>query len=901
MQLFKRFFCVALSLLLLFSACTLLLPLAASAQESESTRFAFDKLISVGGREYPTEGLDTLTLTLAGDDAAFTAPDGALDLLGDSGETNTLYIALVNRSNATKLTVSYRYTNGHETAPESAEQMLLPQSDEVQEFYLYTPHISGEITALTLTFTAEAGVEGTVTLSSFCNLSLYTAPNAEEQANVAWSSAFHCEYDRESNSVVISGQLNHTALARYRGEVLALFALDPTEDLSLSKKRPIASLDISSSFRFTVAADSAEVLFSRYVIAAETQKGEREPLSAPLYPSLPVDTARELGGFKGFHTPLVSDILDAGADFEILDVYLDRMHGSSDKGILYIGDEYYYFNEVYVAELDNAVRRLSDAGCSVYLRFLISPQPSERQPYFAFANSSDKVENKGVVIETAEALNAVYALTDFLTLRYTAGDNGKINGIVLGRSVDNAAVYHDTGSNNLSEFSRLYAAYLQLVAGTARRNDRTLDIVVPLSDRAFAGALSDSDLSGNYYPSLLLTSLLRAMQANTESPAAFSVMLESAQTPACLAAANNGFYGVEGIAKAEALLRQLSASYPFLDTAILYSWTPDATLSVSDLLAAYVWQYIKLFYNPAVRGFHTDLSLLGDADASRVTELLSHVIGRIDTPDTESVTLPTLTTLGLTALTDISPDYRAARMIERRIIKQPLTESGYDADVRPTGSYTYWSFDKAANTSGWYIGQGFEELSILSDTTGRALTAYRANGIDGEFSEIVYHFPAAKNLSVAPLSRFRLAVKGDANACYEVQIRFEGASLTTVSSFTVEGNDPVKDLYINLSANATALDAVSAIRVMVRRLDGGEEGFSLCLYNAAFESETMSHAELASYMAQQTDAPEQEVGADTEDNHLVAILISLGVFLVSLLFILVFVLQHRRNAKKQDL
>ncbi|MBR7181882.1 MAG: hypothetical protein IKD28_03760, partial [Clostridia bacterium] len=520
--------------------------------------------------------------------------------------------------------------------------------------------------------------------------------------------------------------------------------------------------------------------------------------------------------------------------------------------------------------------------------------------YLVFANSSDRVVNKGVVIETTEALNAVYALTDFLTLRYADGSNGGIDGIVLGRSVDRAAVYHDIGPNDLAEFSRLYAAYLQLVAGTARSNNSTLDIIVPLSDRAFNGTLNDSDLSGNYYPSLFLTSLLRAMQANTEAPAAFSVMLESAQTPTCLNAADSSCYGVEGIAEVEALLRQLCASYTFLDTSILYNWTPDATLSVSDLLAAYVWQYIKLFYNPAVRGFNTDLSLLEADDASRMTELLSYVIGRIDTPDTESVTLPTLTALGLSALTDISPDYRAARMIERHIIKQAPTTNGYEEGVKLNGSYTYWSFDKAANTSGWYIGQGFEELSILSDTTGRALTAYRANGAATDFSEIVYHFAGTKNLSAAPLSRFRLAIKGDASASYEVQIRFEGTSLTTISSFTVEGNAPVKDLYINLSANATALDAVSAIRIMVRRLDGGEEGFSLCLYNAAFESETMTNAELASYMAQQTDTPEQEGDEDSGNSYLAAILISLGVLLVSLLFILIFAFQHRRNIKKQD-
>ena len=888
----NRLWAFVLSLTLLISTFALCLPLSANAAQASSTRFIFSALEGERGTRYDVSEENELSLVLSANESSFSALSPAP--LGNNGATNTLLVSLVNRSNATALRVSYQYTD-YQQVTETVEQTLIADSDEVQTFYLKSPHIASGITSLTVSFLSDSAPSGTVILSSFCDISMYTAQGGQGSSTDPWTTEFSCQYDTVTGNICISGQLNHVALARYGGEVLALFALDPTEEIYLSNKTPVARIDLSSNFSFTVAASSARTLFSRYVVAAVTARGERVPLSSPIYPAISISQIPGDVGFKGFHTDSVSTTLNVGAGIEIVDVYLDRLHGNQNTGILYVGDEsYYYFDENYVSELDSRIRRLTGAGCTVYLRFLVSPNAASDLPYLAFTPVDESVVNKGIVIEDSEALNSVYALTDFLTSRYANATIGKISGIILGRRVDHAAVYNHVGSMDLSTYAGLYASLVQLVAGTARRNVGSVDIVVPLSDRIFTGEMSTDDLSGNYYPALFLQSLLRALKDSTQNPPSFSLLLESNVTPAQLVGQSHTHYGVEGLPAFQTLLRQYVAQYPFLSATTLYCWEPDVSLSAEKAIAAYVWQYIKLYFDGQTKAFITDLSMMKRDEAQRFAEVLSYIVQRIDTAASESVTKPALALLGVDTLTDIAQNYTLEAMVDQSLVQKSLSTDGYGKEVDLKGSYAYWNFDTAIGSLGWYSGSLCNDLSVLSDKKGRALTAQCISGTSGEYAEFACHFPSRKDISFAPYIKLKLGINGVAGASYEIQVRLAGKGITMIASAVVRAGE-TNEIYLDLSDCATDLSGMNAIRILSRPLDGIDDPYTVHLHRVTFESETLTDSELASRMAVSSDAADGNDGQKDSGDHAVAIIVTMIVIAVSFTLVAVFAVRQKRK------
>ena len=891
-----RLWAFVLSLTLLFSVFGVFAGIPAAAAQDTSSRFIFSALTDDEESYYNATGTDELFLPLSGKEESFTAVD--LTPLGKGGSTNTLCVSLINRSSATMLRVSYQYGE-HQSLTETVEQTLLTDSDEVQTFYLKAPHIT-EATALTVSLHAQGTLNGSVSLSSFCDISLYTAQESNGSGSEPWTTELSCQYDTVTNSIRISGQLNHVALARYGGELLALFALDPTEEIYLSNKTPVARIDLSSSFSFTVAASSAKTLFSRYVVAAVTARGERVPLSSPLYPAISISQIKGDTDFKGFHTHSVTDTLNAGAGFEIVDVYLDRLSGNQSTGILYVGDEsYYYFDENYVSELDDRICRLAGAGCAVYLRFLVSPDATGL-PYLAFTAVDDSVINKGIIIEDNEALNSVYALTDFLTARYASGSIGKISGIILGRKADYAAVYNHVGAMSLATYSELYASLLHLVAGTARRNIGSVDIVVPISDRAFDGRLSEADLKGNYYPQLFLQSLLRALKNAAQSPPAFSLLVESETLPRSMQAEEAACYGVDGLSQFQTLLRQSVAQYPFLSGTVLYSWMPTASLTAEETIAAYVWQYVKLYFNGQVKAFVVDLAMMSEEEAKGIVNILSYIVQRIDTNESESVTKPSLSLLGVSDLTDIAPNYISAAITDRKLLQKTLSTNGYNHDVNIRGTYTYWGFQTATSVLGWYSGALCRELSVLSDANGRALTADCLAGATGEYAEFASHFPNGRDLSFAPYVKLKLGVRGAAAASYEVQVRLVGKGVSVIASTVMKAGE-MSDLYLDLSDQVGDLSSINAIRILSRPLDGSSAPYTVTLSHVTLESTILTDSQLAEKMASTVGSPDGSTDAGNKTDYAFAAIVTLIVIFTSLALVTVFIVrQKRKNAASRE-
>ncbi|MBO5326740.1 MAG: hypothetical protein J6A84_01295, partial [Clostridia bacterium] len=482
--------------------------LPASA-ESDEKRFIFSSLRSNGGHIYTAYRDAPIRLELSPSEKSFTAQAPAT--MGSNGSTNVLYVALVNQSNATTVRIDYTYGADLPTS-DQVQEALIPHSEQKRSFVLPASHISDTLGQLTISFDCDGELSGTIELYAFFDVSVYDAPSQNEASVEA------CRYDKDKRTIEITGELSYAASVRYAGETLALFALAPDEELYLSNKTPVARMGVSFAFSFSVAIESAEEIYSRYVIAAVTQKGERVPLCTPIYPDIVANESSKDIGFKGFHTSSLFSVIDSGAEVEIVDVYLDRLQSEQSDGILYAGaHSYYYFDESYVSDLDRLVRNFSGAGCDVYLRFLISPDASE-YPFVAYTEESGGILNKGIKINSEQALLAVHAFTDFLTTRYAGGPQGNITGIIIGRRADQAATYGYVGPMGLDAYVEQYATSLNLIAGAGRNNIPELQIIVPVSDAMWSDTVVPENLNGSYFSELFLISLLEALNACVITP-----------------------------------------------------------------------------------------------------------------------------------------------------------------------------------------------------------------------------------------------------------------------------------------------------------------------------------------------------------------------------------------------
>ena len=787
------------------------------------------------------------------------------------------------------MSISYSYIENDIRKTQTVQKTLSADATAVQTLILPTPNIMSEVEDLTLSFHAAGALSGTVTLYALFNYSTYVDDTVNE-ANLT-----RCHYDATTGVIEIAGALSFDATAFYGdNHTLALFSLYAGEELHLSNKTPIARTGISLNFSFSVKVNSSDELFNRYVVAAVNEKGERIPLCVPVFPSIArLGTAPDLG-YKGFHTQSLSDVLDIAPGIEIVDVYLDRLPDEKDSGILYAGEHaYYHFNQEYVDSIDRQVRNLVGIGTQVYLRFLISPDANGLS-FTDYSEAGLGVVNKLPSVHSQDAQRDVYALTDFLTSRYADQTIGRISGIILGRSADLSNIYSYTAAADLESYVKLYATVLNLVSGATVHNIPEAQVVLPVSDRIWPGAMDETQLGGEYYAEIFLGSLLRAMSTQMLEPTHFSLMIESEALPECLSGSTGNTYGIDRISAMLAIIRTMHDAYGFIDDEVLYSWLPDASTSDEDLKAAYLLMYVSLLRESAVKSFIVDFSLVQDGNSRDCSGAITYLARYIDTDQLEVAAQAALRRLGVSSVQELYADVDAARLLARTYHRTNLLQQGYGTAPAIVGSYAVWNFHTATGSLDWYSGNGCEDLSVLTEADrSRSLTA-RMSGA-GEYGDIAFRFNEPTDLSFAPLMKMDVGVLGVADTRYEIQLRLIGDRDIVLASAIVEHGER-GELYLNLADQKQALRDLRGLRLVARPLDAVGESFDLHLYSFTLESDTLESSQLAERM---NDILRGTQTQETEDEQTLDItrplVVSAVIVVVSVAITAVLVVQRKRR------
>ncbi len=875
-----RLLSLFLAMLFCMMSALLCLPLEVSADSDTGTRFVFDELLTDGGAY--TAGDTPLQLSLVGNPTFHAVNFSPVTV---SGKTNALYLAFVNRSPATRLSVTYEYINVNHTPQRDTVTLdILPQSETLQTLYFDLPYIDS---ATAVSFSLGVGA-GTLELRSMFNVSMHNTAQAQTVT------VDKCWYVPESHTIEMSGSLLWETQVLYSGSTLALFALAPDEEIYLSNKMPVSRVGIASDFSFSVPVQGATDLFYRYVIAVITASGERVPLTTPYYPVVTENAPGISWAFKGDATGDYEHAITAGADSAILEVYLDRLLGDQNGGILYAGDHsYYYFDQAYVSELDAAIRNLTGAGCRVYLRLLISPNANDL-PFTTYTEPGEVLFGKGVYIRNEEALLTVYAMTDFLTLRYADDAVGRIGGLILGQTVNHAALYNRTEAKSLAEDAALYAAAYSLVSGVACRNIPGLSMILPLSDQCLGETLDGEELGGAYPADLYLRSFLDALKDFYITPPAVNLLVETDAIPG--ESLSEDRYDTEHWGDLTGLLQELGTKHGNLSGGIGYVWFPDATLKADALQSIYTRLFIDLKLKGNVYGFFVSTSRLDARRAAEMKNTLKYVFTYLDTDRHASVVAPMIAYYGISSVNALFPAYDPSVFRKRSYHRLTLTEGGY-ADVTPIGKYVMWNFASATDTLDWYAGYGCSELSVLSENEGTVLLG-KLNAKD--FAGVAHRFDGAY-FKAAPLLRFEMGIDGEKGAQYELQVQLISGTSTVLASAVLTAGT-TGDFCLDLSQLASGLSDVSCIRICARPLTDTAQAVSLRVGSITLESAQYNDEQLREQIAASAALPEDEPEDEGLRKYTTPIIVTALVLLSSVIIAVMLIVRgkNRKNSKENE-
>lgn len=567
-----RFACVAL-------LCALLLPFATlfawadSGQSADTDRFLFGSW-SAESAFLSVEEAGTITATLRGAAPVIIAKQPEA-VRGEAG--NAIRIVLKNDSYCNVLRVSY--VCGGETYE---EQFSLERKSEKRDYYLYTDR-AAEITELRLAFSGGAG--GSVVLFGVGVVSLYD-DSAEQPGEIT-----ECSYNSKSKTVTVNGTVRHNVASKTEGASVRLYAFEPdatVEDFQLQETEPLAVSPLSVRFEFSVYCDTFSQQFRQYIVALVGDDGKILHRYTPVFPGSPAVSSRKASSFKGVSSEHVTAVVGADAQVAVVDVYLDRVESESNNGLLSVADgKYFYADRAYVHSLDEVVEQYRENGCRVYFRLLLSQSPD----HSAFLQLTAGEMHFG-----SDVALALFAYTRFLCERYGV-DNGALAGFVLGRSADRL-LGEEIAVVSGEQYAKAYAAALYVMSEAMRRCGVAAELIVPVSDRY------DHDAGASYddgYPSrVFIASLCRAVEHRFGGTFSIGLLVESDTAPYPLAGeAQTDRISTDRLSEWETSLHVLSGQYKVLQAEYAYCWSPAASLSVEEAVAAYVYNYYALMKSRA--------------------------------------------------------------------------------------------------------------------------------------------------------------------------------------------------------------------------------------------------------------------------------------------------------------
>jgi len=506
-------------------------------------------------------------------------------------------------------------------------------------------------------------VPGGVILRS---VSLVTFPEAEKIEYAA--RVQECSFDAEMKKLTVSGTLPAGVTAEYIDAELALFEYPMWENASVlfAQGEPVMTMPMSTRFSFSLELIGREhtASASRYQLAILTDAG-RIPLSAPVYPEHPAETAQRTQSVVGLYGADNAAVFDSNASSVILDVYTDRLlggvQGNTGGRLTVRGGQQYYLDNAYIRELDAEINFCLSAGTEVYLRLVCAEDLSVKGYTLSWADASFYAFD----VHNAAGASMLGAVTDFLADRY---DN--VRGFVVGARLD-AAAYNGGSMLDTDSYAALCADTMRLVYNCAVTHIPDVYVVAPIGHNE-----EESRVDGAYSdPVLLASTISRYIRRDGDLPWALLYISDVA---------------AEALGHAQNILAQMQTVDCALPRDTMLLWQPPENYS-PEIIAAEYEERAYAASRAGVRVLFLSASALSAEDQKSVAASLKYTL------DTTEFRRP---------LSEFTADVLTGR---------PLY----------TGWYVLSDFSGSYSTMGWIAGSGCSRLLTRSteSAAGRSLHA----------------------------------------------------------------------------------------------------------------------------------------------------------------------------------
>ena len=740
---------------------------------------------------------------------------------------NAIRFVLENDSDCNLMRVTCVY--GGEGAEAIERDVSIERRSGKRDYFLYLENIE-QLKSLSISFSG--GSIGTITVYGIGAASLY------DDSAVRPGSITDCVYDAASDRVTVSGNIHHEITANTRNATVALYAFDYHEAIDeaiLAEASPIATVPFSVRFEISVPAPTFAERFMQYVAAIVDAEGRILYWYAPCVPCTPSEKSKaDASAFKGVLTEHTSLATGADVGLAVVDVFLDRLQSEKNNGLLHITEgTYYYINRSYISALDDVIGQYGKNQTRVYLRFLISGKDGSA----LFFDEEDEVAEasyRGISLVDDDAFLMLYAYTEFLCNRYSTEQMGRVNGIIVGNSVDRVAEYNAMANENLVDYTERYCDALYVISEAARQVDRTVEIVVPVSD-IYDNDRGTTGTADSYPARLFLISLCKRMDDHYGAGLSFRVLLDSDSLPTIIRESNDSaaHVSVDNVSEWKAQMDVLAEEYDCYMQEFIYCWHPTADLSETEFLGAYVYSYYKMH----TLGAYSMVVAPAAMDDAGDVKVLFDMIKYIDTQLGETKTQLIAELIGVSSWWELLPGFYATSVVNKRTYV-------YDTALMPSsslrGEYVMWDYQQGRSVYDWSASADCTSLLVRdADGIGRSLVTETSG--DALSSEIVYAFSANEIMGVVDMFSIEVLVDGDREATYDLIFEVCGDQSSCVSKAQVRGGERttlyVSTLHLDMSEH------VRNIRLISFPAEENE-GYKICISRLSAHSNTLNDRDL---------------------------------------------------------
>ncbi len=628
-------------------------------------------------------------------------------------------------------------------------------------------------------------------------------------------------------TVRVTGSIISDVVSKHSGSRLGLFSLSAGEgvDTILSgEKKPLSTTPISMKFDFKIAvtADDPQAVARRYLVAIlpNDSTASHVFIGSPVFISNPYGQSSSATGksgnmYDGFTVGSSNQISSGG--FTVIDVDLSLLCSHSGTGEMHkAGNIFRYYNTDYLSVLDRKIKALC---CSeIYLRFTASQKEGE-----------DGYPGHPLLAVNGSEGTDFYMVSNFLSSRYSGGENGKINGFILGYAANMRDSISPDSSLSFSEYVSSYADTLRIIySGGAIDSDIK---VFAATDDSIAGGIGTEE-DGYYSPVLFLNALSSEMKERGECP--WYLCIDSSSDPLTdngehLTAANSAILS--------AYLMRINDSTSMGNDGVMYIWSPDE--NSENIKDSYLYSVLKFTAS-------SDIFRFAVSSTVPLTELWEE-----NGPDISGISaevLQRLTSEGIDTEKALQDALRSRRTVIHGTLLPSLPTS-------ILGSYRYFDFTELYGSGGFSpTDSGVDILSESVSGKRRMKTVFDESSPVS--AGIIYRFKNPENMSVSPYVSLDIEIP-EAAGEKTVTVIFGGEVASAEFSAPLSGRG---EMICDISGFSEK-EAVKYIKITVSDLDEGLEiytysvtGHSIYYTDDSLEAVILKERELSA-AADPDDSP----------------------------------------------